>query len=369
MPKGFGALPHRIIKDMSDAGFIKNATDQNIRPGSLDLTLSDEIYRVDGLLLPRSNETITDILPRINARPHSFDYPLEKDVVYIAKLKETLHLPHTVYGYCNPKSSTGRNDILVRVLADHVSRFDSINTPGYTGNLWISIIPKSFPILLQPGETLSQLRFFNQDTSLSELNLEIAFKKDSLLWDAKSGIPKLYEEITTTDYDGGIILSSELDKAIVGWECLGTNQPLDFSKRQYYSPEDFFRPLKIHSQFLLLKKNVFYILQTKEAVKVPLNMACEMIPMDERAGEFRTHYAGFIDPGWGAGQNGEGKGRPLVLEVRPFEDIVMRDAQPIAKIRFEKMAEIPEFGYDSFSDSNYSHNFTIPKLSKHFVNL
>ena len=165
MPKGFGALPHRIIKDMSDAGFIQNATDQNIRPGSLDLTLSDEIYRVDGLLLPRPNETITDILPRINARPHSFDYPLEKDVVYIAKLQESLHLPHKVYGYCNPKSSTGRNDILVRVLADRVSRFDSINIPGYEGSLWISIIPKSFPILLQPGETLSQLRF-PLDTSL-----------------------------------------------------------------------------------------------------------------------------------------------------------------------------------------------------------
>jgi dCTP deaminase len=115
-----------------------------------------------------------------------------------------------------------------------------------------------------------------------------------------------------------------------------------------------------------LKKGAFYILSTNEAVRVPPELACEMVPMDERSGEFRSHYAGFIDPGWGWGEKGEGKGRPLTLEVRPFEDLIVRHGQPIAKIKFERVNEVPVAAYDSMG-SNYIKQ-SGPKLAKHFKN-
>jgi len=365
--KKIGALPSQMIGEMMNAGFISGTEkiENNINPASLDLSISEEIYRVEGIFQPRPNEKVRDILELIGAIPQKLDAVFERDRTYLARLNEKLKFPKTVYGYANPKSSTGRNDIHVRVLTDGVSRYDVIPSE-YCGESWLAVKPKSYPIKLSFGEKLSQLRFFNADTRFNETELEIAMARDKLLWYPLENRVLDYSEIKIRDNDGSIILTLDLTTDIVCYECLGSEKILDFSKRRC-NPEDFFSALiKKKNGYVFLKKGGFYILSTREAVRIPPHLACEMVPMDERSGEFRSHYAGFIDPGWGWGKSGEGKGRQLTLELRPFEDIIVRDNQPICKIKFERMADVPDKLYDEMSNSNYVEQKG-PCLSKHFL--
>ncbi|MEA2113242.1 MAG: 2'-deoxycytidine 5'-triphosphate deaminase [Patescibacteria group bacterium] len=361
--KKIGVLPSQMIKDIIKGGHILGAKDENINPSSLDLSISEEIYRVEGIFQPRPSEKITDILQANEVFPHDLNYPLERGVVYLCRLKENMALPEKVYGYCNPKSSTGRNDVHVRVLANNVSRYDTVTPAGYKGDLWVAIHPRSFPIRLFAGLSLVQLRLFNQDTRFDETELQIVFDKERLLWSGNRVLR--YEDIKVRDNDGSVILTLGLSDKIAGFQCLGSSRVFDFSKTEY-NPEDFFTPLFLNNGYIRLKAGGFYILTTKEAIRVPPYLSCEMAPMDERSGEFRSHYAGFVDSGWGWGRDGEGKGRPLTLEVRPFEDLIVRDNQPFAKIRFERMTEKAERNYDQKENSNYKEQYCA-KLSKHFT--
>jgi dCTP deaminase len=372
MPKKFGALPMQDIFQMMEAGMIKNARRENVNPASLDLSISDEVYRVEGIFQTRVGESVNDLLHTVRFLPHNLRSPLERGFTYLARLKEEFNIPKNVYGYCNPKSSTGRNDIHVRVIANGVPRYDAVTPKGYQGDLWLAVIPRSFSVLLNEGDTLSQVRFFNQDTRFDELALEINMERLGLLWDKKGNLIH-YKDLTVSDKDGAIILSIDLEGwrvpgevgDIVGWECRGLNKIFEFSKRDYV-PREFFEPLrKREDGYIHLKQGGFYILSTAECVRVHPELACEMSSMDERSGEFRSHYAGFIDPGWGYGAHGEGKGRPLTLEVRPFEDLIIRDRQPIAKIKFEHMREIPDVLYDAKGTSHYIEQAG-PLLSRHF---
>lgn len=362
-----GALPSQVLSHYIDIGIILNGKKEQLNPSSLDLTLTHEVYRVNGMVLPHSHETIRSLLENVDYQCHDIRYPLERDVFYIARLSESLQLPMEIHGYCNPKSSTGRTDVHVRVLADGVARYDTISG-GKQRELWLLIIPKSFPILLAEGEQLSQLRLFNGKTWFDELELEISLNRDKLLWKGtKENEAIRYHDISISDNDGSLILTLDANNDIVGWECLGSNSVFDFSRRNFYQPHHFFSPVYRKEGIVRFRRGGFYILYTRERVRVPPHLACEMVPVDERSGEFRSHYAGFIDPGWGWGARGEGRGRKLVLEVRPNEDILIRDHQPIAKIRFEYMAEIPTVIYDTKFDSNYTYETQVPKLSKHFL--
>lgn len=366
--KKVGALPVQKIRDLIEGGFIKEASLSNIRPASLDLTITDHAYRLNSVVLPRPTEKIRWLLRSVGATPHDLKNPLERNVVYAVRINERFILPESIYGYCNPKSSTGRNDIHVRILSDQISRYDSIPL-GYGSRaekeLWMIIQSKSYPVKISSGESLSQIRFFNQDTRFDETELQIAFEKDKLLWKLDKKRSFKYNELKIRDNDGAVILTLDLKfNKIVGYECRGSSSIIDLSKT-YYESEDLFEPIIVKNECIHLRKGGFYILSTREAVRVPPYLACEMVPMDERSGEFRSHYAGFIDPGWGYGIEGEGIGRPLTLELRPFEDMIIRDNQPIAKIRFESMTEIPETSYDKIATSNYTAQIG-PKLAKQF---
>lgn len=358
-----GVLSSQQIREMIQRGFIKHADEKSIRPASLDLTLTSEVYRLEEMFLPKSGESVRDILKNVKPSAHHLSHPLERNVLYIARLQESLALPQGVHAVCNPKSSTGRVDIQVRVLADGVPRYDAVMPGGYDGDLWLLMSPKSFPIKLDPGESLSQIRFVQGEARLLQEDLERTLASHNLLWDMagnpSSGQPRV------SDNDGALILSIDVTRDLVGWECLGLNRVLDLSKRDHYYSREFFRPLHRTGDMIRLQNNGFYILYTRERVQVPPHLACEMIPMDERSGEFRVHYAGFIDPGWGWGTDGSAQGRRLVLEIRPFEDIVLRDDQPVGKIRFEYMSQAPDQVYDQI-DSNYMNETDLPRLSKHF---
>ncbi len=359
-----GALPSQMILELLDAGFITGAQEANVRPSSLDLTVSDEIYIVEGIFQPKKKETVRQVLEQIKRKKHSLDKPLEREKMYMIRLNEKLDLPESVYAYCNPKSTSGRIDAHVRLLADGVSRYDSVN-PGFKGELWISIVPKTFSIKLYEGVSLNQLRFFNTDTRLNDFELEVAMKKFKLLWSPKRNEAYDYtRDIRIRDNDGSLVLTLDLDGDVVGYEGLPSAHTVDLSKINFYDFKKFFKPVKKKGNYVYLKKGSFYILSTYERVRVPPDLACEMVPMDERSGEFRSHYAGFIDPGWGWGSDGEGKGRQLTLEVRPFEDLIVRQQQPIGKIKFERVAELPQASYDEIG-SNYIKQ-SGPKLAKHF---
>ncbi len=369
MPLNFskhkGSLPDSMIAKMIDGGFIKGANLANVRPSSLDLTVSDEIYEVAGIFQPRTNETVRQVLAKINKKKVSLNEPLSQGSMYLLRLNETLALPEQVYAYCNPKSSSGRIDVHVRLLADRVSRYDAVTPAGWRGELWLSIMPKTFDIKLPRNYSLNQIRFFNADTRFDELELELAMREHSLLWRVKKRQPFDYSELKIRDGDGAAILTLDLSPKIVGYRAVKTKQVIDLNRINYYDWKKFFEPvLASKADYLELERDYFYILSTSEAVRVPPDLACEMAPMDERSGEFRSHYAGFIDPGWGWGRAGEGKGRPLTLELRPFEDLIVRDRQPIAKIKFERMMKLPDTAYDA-GPSNYLKQAG-PRLAKQF---
>lgn len=360
-----GALPAQTITKLIEQNCIQGAQTEHVSPASLDLTLSAEIYTIRGLILPQVGETIRDLLPLMEAESADVKHPVACGQLYLVRLNETLKLPQQVYGYCNPKSSTGRLDMHVRVLADGVPRYDSVTPKGFSGELWVAIAAQSFSVQLHEGTPLTQLRLFTGDSRFSELDLELALN-DGLVWHPSEDRPLSYPELVTNDKDGAVVLTALVDDGVCGYQCIATpDQVLDVHNLAHYPAADFFQPMYTDGGALRLKRDQFYILSAAERVKIPPFLASEMVPMDERSGDFRSHYAGFLDPGWGWGKEGEGKGRPFTLEVRPFEDLVVRAGQPIAKIKFERMVAEPDFHYDTKA-SNYLTQ-SGPKLGKQFV--
>jgi dCTP deaminase len=366
MPKINGALPDFMIRDLMASGAIRGASPNNVMPASLNLSVSEEAYRIEDVFQLEPGERVLDVLSSVGAVAVTPGMLFERGVNYLVRLNEWVGLPEDIYGYCNPRSSVGRNDILVRVIGDGSPRYDAAAPAGYQGDLWALVSPKSYSVNILPKQMLTQLRLFTDDTRFTEPEMERIFGEQNLLW-RREGLPFSYDEIKVSDRDGSVILTVDLEGDIVGWECLGSPSSLDFSKKNFYQPEKFFRPLrKSDGDRIRLEKEGFYILYTAERVRVPPHLACEMVAMDARSGEFRSHYAGFIDPGWGYGEKGEGKGRRLVLEVRPFERIIFRHKQAAAKIRFERMCQVPELHYDQLPGSSYTRESTTPRLSSQF---
>ena len=361
-----GALPMQHIHEMIRGEFLVDTKPENVRTGSLDLTPTSQFYRVSGAFLPSSDETVERALKRVGADLLPPGAILERGACYVCRLEERVdHLPGDVYGYANPKSSSGRVDLHVRLLTDRVSRYDSIPN-SYRGPLWLLIAPKTFAVAAPEGVPLNQVRFFTQDTRLDKLRLELAFEQNGGLIARDDGSMIRHRDVGHSDEDGSVILTLGLDFRIPGFEAIPTGLTLDLKKpKHYYDPREFFRPVTVSRDSLMLVSNTFYILSTREFVRVPVDYACEMAPMDERSGEIRSHYAGYIDSGWGIGQDGNGRGRPLTLEVRSFDNrLIIRGGQPIAKIRYERVVEVPTEHYDSMSP-NYGQQ-SGPQLSKIF---
>mgnify|MGYP000268167038 CR=1 FL=1 len=277
-----GALPKQIIEQLIMAEFIQNAELKNVKPASLDLSISDEIYLVKGVFLPRPEEEAYQAFKNLIIHKHNLAEPLAANKTYLARLSEKLNLPSSVYAYANPKSTSGRNNIQARLIADGVARYDSLPA-GFSGDLWIVITPKSFPVLLSPGNTLNQLRFFTGDTRFDAFELEIAYKQFSLLFDKQKKF-LAYEDLKINDYDGSLILTIDLKTELIGWKAINTLQVLDFSKINYYEPSGFFEPLyPLKNNQMVLKQNEFYVLSTKERLRVPPDLAAEMAAVDERS--------------------------------------------------------------------------------------
>ena len=333
-----GAFPSQRIDQMLRDGQVAGADALRIQPSSLDLTISDEIYKMKGVFLPRAGETIGDLLREGALFPWDLGKPLELNGIYLVRLNESLALPPSVYARTNNKSSTGRVNLQARLLADGVTRFDALPR-GYRGHLWLLLIPRSFSIKLTRGDALNQIRFFNADSTLIRTDLEALYAEDALLH-TENGI-HLQREHVELDDRGGITLTVNLDQPIVGYKCRPSGGTiLDFRVTDH-DPSEFFetisRPKNGH---LVLRRDEFYILSTLECLRVPPAFACEMVAYDPSKGEYRSHYAGFIDPGWGYGENGELPAAALVLEMLLQDnDVILRHGQPVCKVVFERLAE------------------------------
>ena len=284
---------------------------------------------------------------------------LARGGVYLVRLQEEFALPEGVEAYANGKSSTGRVDLATRVLADGCPRYDRIPA-GYHGELWLELIPRSFDIVAQAGVTLNQVIVFQGRQVLGQAELSARHRAEPLLF-LPDGSPAPASHL----FDGRLMMGADLDRDIVGWVAKRTHKPLVLSAIGQHDARDFFEPVtRPTGGFLYLAQDRFYILVTRERVAVPADLACEMVPYDPTAGDFRAHYAGFFDPGWGIRQ-GRTIGAPAVLEVRPHtDDLILRHGQPICAMAYETLSAPCVQLYGDCGNTYATQDG--PRLSKHF---
>ncbi len=351
-----GVLSADMIAALMEAGAISGADRSRLQPASLDLTLGSHAYRVRASFLPSHRARVSERLED-GLKMHEIDLGagavLERGCVYLVELNERVKLPETIAGAANPKSSTGRIDVFVRLVTDYAAAFDEIPA-GYDGPLYAEISPRTFSILARAGSSLNQARFKQGEPALSDAALRALHEKSPLV-DGEANIA------------GGLGVSVCLrnDDKVIGWRARRHAGVIDVDKPGALDADDFFEPIPPQrSGFFILDPDEFYILASKEALVVPPGFAAEMAPINTGLGEFRVHYAGFFDPGFGWSEAGERRSR-AVLEVRSHDaPFVLEDGQLVARLLYERMAEIPSRLYGSELKSNYQGQGL--KLSKHF---
>ncbi len=328
---------------------------EQIQPASLDLRLGTTAYRVRASFLAGEGHRVEDRLSEFEM--HRIDLAggavLEKGCVYVVPLMERLALPKGVQAVANAKSSTGRLDLLTRAITDDGVEFDRI-APGYSGPLYAEICPRSFSVLVRPGMRLNQIRFRKGQAVLSDAELAA-----------------LHAEVRLVDVapviSDGLGFSVDLMPAegtLVGYRAKPHTGVIDLEQIGAYDPAEFWEELRSSEGRIILDPGAFYILVSREAVTIPPGHAAEMAPYMAMVGEFRVHYAGFFDPGFGWAEAG-GAGSRGVLEVRCHEaPFVLEHGQVVGRLVYERMAEAPETLYGREIASNYQGQGL--KLSKHF---
>ena len=356
-----GILSDRMIAALAAKGGIRPAYDfvsDQIQPASLDLRLGKIAYRVRASFLPGPRTTVAQRIDDLKL--HEFSLTggavLETNCVYIVPLIESLELPDDISAAANPKSSTGRIDVFTRVIADRTNGFDQISA-GYRGPLYAEISPKTFPVLVREGSRLSQIRFRNGQSILDADAMRALHAKERLTDDANADL--------SVGVSFGVDLAGMGPNNFVGYRAKRHTGVIDVEKRDGHAIADFWEPIVAREdRSLILDPDEFYILASKEAVQVPPDYAAEMVPFDPLVGEFRVHYAGFFDPGFGY-EGAGGRGARGVLEVRSREvPFILEHGQIVGRLSYEKMADEPEVLYGQTSVSNYQGQGL--KLSKHF---
>ena len=354
-----GVVSSQQIKRMIATGTVSGSPDilpAQIQPASLDLRLGRIAYRVRASFLTGSGRNVTDRLTEFEM--HRIDLEsgavLEKGCVYVVPLMESLTLPEDVQAVANAKSSTGRLDLLTRVITDGGVEFDRV-APGYAGPLYAEICPRSFSVLVRPGMRLNQIRFRTGQATLSDDALR-ALHAVTPLVDGNAAV-----------IDEGLGFSVDLRPAtgtLVGYRAKPHAGVIDLDRIGHYAPADYWEEVHAENGHIILDPGAFYILVSREAVHIPPHYAAEMAPYLAMVGEFRVHYAGFFDPGFGHAAAG-GAGSRGVLEVRCHEaPFVLEHGQIVGRLVYEKMDEVPEQLYGADIASNYQGQGL--KLSKHF---
>ena len=329
-----------------------------VQPASFDLRLGRRGWRVRASFLPGPGRTVREGIAAQSANEIDLAGPavLEPGTVTIAELHDGLALPPNVSAAANPKSSTGRIDVFTRIITDRARRFDQIE-PGYAGPLYAEICPRTFPVRVKAGSRLSQIRFRCGEARLDDAAHQALQASQGLVTGAD---PVIADGVAVS-----VDLSGFAPGDLVGYRAKRHTGVIDVDVVDALDPFDFWEPVHTRGRkHLILDPGEFYILASKEAVRVPPDHAAEMMPFDPMVGEFRVHYAGFFDPGFGAAEAG-GAGSRAVLEVRSRDvPFVLEDGQIVGRLVYERMSETPRTLYGAVAGSNYQAQSL--KLSKHF---
>ncbi len=372
-----GVFSYQELKKALSEGVIRSdvpVEDGQIQPASIDLRLGPKAYRLVSSFLPEGHGVLEKLhMPDMYGSDlvmYEMDISrggiLEKGSVYLIPLMEELRLPRNVGGKANPKSTTGRLDIFTRVITDRNPRFDEI-PPGYKGGLFLEVMPRSFTINVTEGLSLVQLRLRRGSCTLSDTSLKRLNREVRLLYDGEEHVANDRARIAN-----GVFMSVDLfgdpKSGIIGYKSKRNSHVVDLTKKNYYNIDDFWEPIFRNDKgTLILEPEEFYILASKERIRIPAGFASEMVPYEAGSGELRTHYAGFFDPGFGYGRKGEVKGTKAVLEVRAHDvPFMIAHGQTFCKLFFEKMSDLPEKVYGPKIGSSYQYQ-TIT-LSKQFRN-
>ncbi|VAX24295.1 Deoxycytidine triphosphate deaminase [hydrothermal vent metagenome] len=377
-----GIFPSQDIQKLIDKSQIQciyeDGANPGIQPASLDLSLGSKAYRLQASFLPQSKTVLEGmkelVMYEINLEKGAV---LEREAVYLIPLRERLSLPFYARGKTNPKSSIGRLDVFTRVITDYASRFEEAPA-SYLGELFLEVVPRSFTIKVKTGQRLNQLRLFeaapktsdivitSERESISGRELQDFYCDQQLLFDDQGEFIDDHEKHISND---GLLMSVDLTSANggpIGYKAKKNSHVIELENINHYEADDFWEPIAPPKNGkLILEPEEFYIFVSKEYIRVPLTCAAEMVEFDAGSGELRTHYAGFFDPGFGYGRDGEVQGTKAVLEVRPHDvPFIIEDGQILFKMKYEKMTAKPDIWYGQEIGSNY-HNQAL-RLSKQF---
>ncbi len=349
-----GALVHADYLNLIKKNKIIGKIDENtqIQPSSLDLSLSDECYEIKASFLsPRSK--VRDKLKYISLKKINLKNSIifKKNKIYLVKLNEKLNLNNSISGHCNPKSTTGRLDIFCRTILDYCDEYEKIPF-NYKGEMFLEITSRSFNVKFCQGDKLNQMRLINKNNN---------YLNDKKLFNIHNKNPLIFVKNKNL-FKNGLKVSVDLssDHKVCAYVSKNTSTYINFSKKNFYKNSDFWIALKPKNKTLIIKKGSFYILKSREKIRIPNNLAGEMIPYDTGIGDFRAHYAGFFDPGFG-----DPGGSFAVLEVKTSElSFMIEDGQTIARIKYEKLNKKTSIVYGKNIDSNYQNQKLA--LSKHF---
>jgi len=369
-----GVLTDRDLRAAVSAEAIRAAAplrDEQFQPASLDLRLGPVAYQLRASFLPYREtveQRLTDertnndlVIDRVSLEGGA---TLQRGSVYLVPLLESLALPPAVRGRSNPKSTTGRLDVFTRLITDGTPRFDEIPA-GYRGPLYLEVSPQSFPVRVYAGGSLNQLRLLEGPTSMSDAGLRALYAGEPLLYDDEDRPLPIARVGFNDGLCMGVDLSGRMTEGIIGYRAHPNPPAVDLAKIGHYDAAEFWEPIKATARDgYILEANRFYILVSKERIRVPPAFAAEMVVYDAGAGEIRTHYAGFFDPGFGFG-DGSVLGTKVVMEVRAREvPFMVYDGQTSFKVWFERLRGRPDRVYGVGLGSSYQHQTL--SLSKHF---
>ncbi len=336
------------------------------QPASLDLRLGETVHRVQCSFLP-DKHSVTAKLDRYTIYTMNLidGAILEPRSVYVIPLMEQVRLPKGIRAKANPRSTTGRLDIFTRVVTDHSDGFDEI-AEGYEGPLYIEVLSRSFPVRVRRYMSLSQIRFIRVDSKCSDKEVESLYRDQPILYEGDHPI-SFPEIVLRQGLYLRVSLSGIAGTPLVGYKARRNSRLIDLSLLDHYEIFDFWEPVfKDSKDQLILEREEFYLLTSKEKVRVPPDYAAEMVAYEQGSGELRTHYAGFFDPGFGYGAHGEVMGTVAVMEVRALDaPFMVEDGQRFCKLQLEKLSATPDRIYGS-KEIGSSYQFQGLTPSKHF---
>ncbi len=340
--------------------------DRSFQPASLDLRLGPIAYRLRCSFLPGTRR-VEEVLPAytMGTLDLTGGAVLDRNRPYLIPLLEELNLPASVRARVNPRSSTGRLDIFTRLITDSGEHFDDV-APGYRGPLYLEVVPRSFTIKVAEGLALSQLRLFTDDPNLDDIQLVDAHRNSPLLYSGSDPVP-----LQDVRVRHGLFLSVDLSGdmlpgGIAGYRAKKNSRLLDVTAQGEYDPHDFWEPVRSEAGgVLVLEPEEFYLLYSRERVRIPRHLAAEMVAFDPSSGELRTHYAGFFDPGFGERPGGD-QGAYAVLEVRAHDvPFALADGQRVSKLAFQRLRDPSSTPYGPEIGSRYNSR-TVVLLPRQF---